>query len=567
MARNPFSFDGVDAGVLFLDGSDDGTVEHRVLGSTAARFSGANWSRAGIVEGERDDFGVTVDASRVVTIAAGLCFVQHSDGVKYGVENRANKTLTLAAPDASLTRVDAVVLTVDTATVTAALAATQGTAGAGNPAAPANSHVLAYVTVPPSGAPTVSLPATRFAIPKGPAAAASSSGGGGSSGRRTIQRPSGNNVAAMFNDRLFTRDATRLWALTPAGGLLEYELGDYGFVRNAVAERSFGGASAGKPLLPYWDAVNGNLWAIKGDRGHIVESDTASRVTTGSSSISLSEIVTGAPVAFADFGNGGGLGVQSGGKYFVVGNSGAGNDVAIAEVSVAVTVGGGSVQLVAGAAGIVEHTANAESPAHFAAPGDGGSILAGFITTADLSFHTQAQNGRVEQWSAAGVKAATFAELPSGSVFGEAFDLARRLIGTGQGRYYIGPAPNHFASLNLTSGTSASAGIISTTSGAAWDAWRAAYENDPFACIQADAGQNAAPPQSYARLIHRATNGQWTTLPAGTVADAVPGGSVGGDVNGIYTLTRIDGTLCYASAELIVPVLNAGDQANFWPYG
>ena len=273
-------------------------------------------------------------------------------------------------------------------------------------------------------------------------------------GTRTIQRPTRANVAVMFNDRLFTRNATRMWALDGSNNLVEYELGDYGFVRNDVANRTFGGSSAGKPLMPYWErGTNGNLWAIKGDRGHIVESDTASRVTTGSSSISLTEIETGAPVTFAAFGNGGGLGIQSGGKYFIVGSSGAGNAVAIAEVSLALTIGGGVVQLVAGSDGIVEHTANAASPITFAAPGDGGSVLAGFITSADLSFHTQAQNGRVEQWSATGTKDATFAAMPSGTVFGEAFDMAVELASAAPpdaSVFYPGRLPNAFVLGNQT---------------------------------------------------------------------------------------------------------------------
>ena len=260
---------------------------------------------------------------------------------------------------------------------------------------PANSLVLAYVSVPVSGDPTVSLPATRFATPKGSAATATTGG------TRTIQRPTRANVAVMFNDRLFTRNATRMWALDGSNNLVEYELGDYGFVRNDVANRTFGGSSAGKPLIPHWDAAGERLYAIKGDRAHVLESATSSEVTTGSSSITLTEIETGAPVTFAAWGNGGAIGVQSGGKTFIVGSSGTGNAVAIAEVSLsAFTATGGTVQLLPSASGIVQHSANVASPITFAAPGDGGSVLAGFITSAgsELS-HASAERagGAVER--------------------------------------------------------------------------------------------------------------------------------------------------------------------------
>ena len=43
--------------------------------------------------------------------------------------------------------------------------------------------------------------------------------------------------------------------------------------------------------------------------------------------------------------------------------------------------------------------------------------------------------------------------------------------------------------------------------------------------------------------------------------------ALGKGVHGIMTLTRIDGVLCYASAELIIPVINPAAQDNFWPYG
>ena len=563
MVRSVFSFDGVDAGVVFIDGNDTGSIRHRLKASYAARAHGANWSRQGVVEGELDDFGVTVDSSRVVTVASGLCYVEHTDGIKYAIVNEANKTLTIPASSGGV-QITAIYVTIDTTTIEASIAQVRAAAGAGNPLVPANSLVLAYVSVPVSGDPTVSLPATRFATPKGSAATATSSGDGGTATavQRTIQRPTRSNVTAMFNDRLFTRNATRMWALDGSNNLVEFELGDYGFVRNDVANRTFGGSSAGKPLLPYWDAANGNLWAIKGDRGHIVESDTASRVTTGSSSISLTEIETGAPVTFAAFGNGGGLGVQSGGKYFIVGSSGAGNDVAIAEVSLALTIGGGVVQLVAGSDGIVEHTANAASPITFAAPGDGGSVLAGFITSADLSFHTQAQNGRVEQWSATGTKDATFASMPSGTVFGEAFDMAESAT---QGTdYRLGPAPNQFFfSSGGLPGPTSDPGLSNVPAG-----WLAAYDANPTLVIlripTSTQGANY-------RVQHR-SGGAWASVDPPPPVEAYPGsgasaGATGSGVQGIMTLTRIDGVLCYASAELIIPVINPAAQDNFWPYG
>ena len=52
MARNEFSFDGVDAGVVLIDGDTAGTIEHRLKASYGARVLGAHYARHGILPDE-----------------------------------------------------------------------------------------------------------------------------------------------------------------------------------------------------------------------------------------------------------------------------------------------------------------------------------------------------------------------------------------------------------------------------------------------------------------------------------------------------------------------------------
>ena len=162
MARNPFSFDGVDAGLVFIDGSTNGEIRHRLQASYGARALGANWSRAGVVRGEADELAVTVTPARIATVAAGMAYVEHSDGIKYCFINAAAKTLSIPVSVGG-TQVTAIYVQIDTTTVLSSIAQVRGAAGAGNPTVPANSLVLAYVTVPVTGNPTVAYPSPRYA--------------------------------------------------------------------------------------------------------------------------------------------------------------------------------------------------------------------------------------------------------------------------------------------------------------------------------------------------------------------------------------------------------------------
>ena len=556
MARNEFSFDGVDAGVVFIDGSDDGSVEHHLKAGDGALALGSPWTRQGIVEGELDDFAVTVNSARVVTIAPGLCFVEHTDGRKYAVVNRANKTLTLGAPG-SAARTDAITMQVDTATITATLAAVAGPDIGGNPDIPANSLVLANVVVPPSGDPTVSLPTTRFAALR---TAAQAAGLGKTEYQALLQRPADFHTVEFYNDRGYTRNPTRKWLLSLTNELHEYKDTPYGWVRDySVAARTFGAGHAGKPLLPYWDAANGNLWAIKGNQGHIVESTTPSRVTTGSASITISLTETGSTLQLSHFGDRRGVGVQSGTNYYVVGNPNGGGRVAIGLATIIGQAQSATVVLTQGSSGSVAlHSANVTAPLQFAAPGDNGSVLAAFHTNGNVDFHAAAANGKVEQWAGDGTKDATTAELPQGNLFGREFDPHNSIA-----RDYLGPTPN---TAQTSGGVGPTLARFNTwLSGNPQSAdWLAAYDADPNALFEF----NGAGLFIYVRR----QGGAWVqvggvfntqtrrTLPT-TPGDAGIGWS------GIYTVMRFDSTLCWASNELIIPVLNPDAQTEFWPYG
>ena len=549
MARNPFSLDGVDGGVLFIDGNVSGSIRHRLKASYAARAHGANWSRHGIVEGELNDFAVTVDASRVVTVASGFCYVEHNDGIKYGVVNEANKTIQLNAPG-SVARTDAIVVTINTTDVEATIVKEDGPNLGGNPATPANSLVLAYVTVPPSGNPTVSLPATRFAVPKGTTTVAGGTSGGGASGRRATQRFSGETSAraVMHNDRLYSRDATKRWLLDGDNNLLEFDLEEYGFVRNDTPARTFGGNSAGRPLMSFWDEANGNLWALKGDRAHIIESDTASRVTTGSSSISLTIVAVNVRWNFDDFGDDRGLGIQSGGRMFVVGNPNGARNALVGEYTIvqpaATTINALSIQ--ANADALVRHTGNVTLPVRLIAAGDAGSILAAWLATADVAnIHTVAQNGRIEQWSGTGVKdAATYAELPEGRrPEGGVFNLAvTRGAATGGAAYELGPPPNYNSQATLTGD---SVQVNNALNGRVPANIRALYDaNSRYVFVQYGSDNNF-------HAYNRQSN-SWTEISPFPIIDNYRGQTGTATVtnpegvNGIFTLTRIDGVLCFS---------------------
>ena len=320
---------------------------------------------------------MTVNASRVASVAPGLALVEHSDGIKYAVVNDAAKTLTLPASSGG-TQITAIYLLLDTTAVQASIGRETAAAGAGNPALPANALLLAYVSVPLSGDPTVSLPATRFAAPKSTAAAAAAEGGGGPSGR-TIQRPGSANVAVMLNDRLFTRNADRLWALQADDSLVEYELGCTALCAAPPPRVPSAARATASPCCPTGTPSTATCGQSRGTAGTSSRArpPAASRRAATASRWSISRPAR--PLTFAAFGDGGAIGVQSGGNYYIVGNSGAGNAVMVAEVSIALTVSGGVVQLTAGANGILQHSANIATPITFAAPGDAAAYLRGLL--------------------------------------------------------------------------------------------------------------------------------------------------------------------------------------------
>ena len=67
-----------------------------------------------MVEGEFDDFGVTVDSSRVVTVASGLCYVEHTDGIKCDRRQRGEHGADDPERAATAMQITAIYVTIDT---------------------------------------------------------------------------------------------------------------------------------------------------------------------------------------------------------------------------------------------------------------------------------------------------------------------------------------------------------------------------------------------------------------------------------------------------------------------
>ena len=571
MARNEFSADGVDVGLVFIDGSDDDTLEHHVKGDYAARALGAVYSRHGVIDGELNNLRVSVNSSRVVTIQTGMAAVEHSNGIKYIYVNTGAKTLTLPTTGSTGTVTHAIVITIDKTAVNATLTSVPGNPGEGNPATPANSLVLAYVSVPETGSPSVSTPATVLATFQATATTITGGGGGSSgTGRRATQRftdEAHRNRVCFYNDRPPTTDATKRWFLNAAGELVEEELDQYGFARNSVANRTWGGNSAGKPILHLYDETNDNRWMIKGNRAHIVESGTESRVTTGSGAITIPDAIEAqARWSFNDFGDDRGFGFRHGGRNLIAGNPNGARGALIAEYTVVFQEASiGAIVITPNTDAILMHTANVTAPLRLIAPGDGGSILMAILSSTNIgTIHTTAQNGRVEQWSSAGVKSAAYAELPEGQVFGEQFNIAlTRGAATGGADYELGPPPNYNSQATLTGD---SVQVNNALNGRVPANIRALYDaNSRYVFVQYGSDNNF-------HAYNRQSN-NWTEISPFPVIDNYRGQTGAATVanpqgtTGIYTITRIDGTICYASSELIIPVINPSAQTDFWPFG
>ena len=589
MVRNEFSFDGVEGEVAFIDGIAN--ADHFVRGDAAAAATGAMYAREGITPDRLNACALSVSSSRVVTVDTGEFCVQHDTSeLFYYVRLSAQKTFTLPAAIGG-TQSTAVIATVNEATATVGLYVTAPSqAGGVDPPTPANSFLLGYIDVPLSGDPSVRVSANRFNQLRQTAVATGGGGGSGTAsnvGTRTIQRNPQANRFAIFNDRQMTRDATKRWRLNADNELLEDELGDYGFIRSSKAAMTFANAANAWAFGSYWDATNGNLWALLftrdsatawGCSGHIVESDTGSRVTTEGNSIAVTFPTPAAtPIVNIEATPDRAVFLQSGSNAYFVLDANDTGQAAIAGVGVIPAATSLTVVTTVSATALVQHTANVTAPLRFVAAGDQGSVLAEFITAADVAFHAQADNGEIEQWSSTGTKSGTSADAPYGVISGENFDL-RTGPGAGQAastRYAMGPVPNRIQSASTAHTLNVLTGALNQIDGRP-TGWLDAYRADEtlvlmlvnWSVIGAGAASRGdisfwhASGNSWAQVSPSepvySSAGERTLAGAGATATNVG--------NGIFTLTRIDGVLCYASGEMIIPVRNRDAQSNFWPY-
>ena len=148
-------------------------------------------------------------------------------------------------------------------------------------------------------------------------------------------------IGLMANDRLFSQNATKIWALTNVSNVItlhEFINRAGNWAEDTSAARTFSGVGSRPILLPYYNSRDEELLAIvvgfspapsttgadsavaatPAIRAHIVEAASAGRVTTGSSAISGTWSGVDNTAPFVQ-----GLGIQSlnGANYWVAGSS------------------------------------------------------------------------------------------------------------------------------------------------------------------------------------------------------------------------------------------------------
>ena len=436
MARNPYSGEGTDLGIAFIRTTPGSGRVHHVRGDYAALAFFGFIGRHGIVPGDRNELACTVNASRVVGIDTGSAWMNQGE-YPILVGNGSVKTRTLDAVG-SLARVDAIVLRYTAATNTVDFAVVKGNEGGGRASTVANLStndlVLAYVTVPATGDPSVAYDANRFFQVTAPATETGAAALTAAGLQRTLQAPASGagqdiNRSVLFNDRGLTRNATNMWALAASSTFQIYEDFGYGFSNVTNVGGDYNVSGSVQFFFDYWDAANGNWWLVAvlldGSNnlraaGRIIESTTASRVTSGYAPLPFPN-PGGAIPANTVVSPTTAYGVQVGDDVVIV-CGGTNSRVAMFSVS----VGGrqaNSLSLVVGNA-LVSHASNANWSVQLAAPGADGTVLAAFNSAADLDFHDSDDNGDIERWNAMGVKQSGSAPLARGNLLGKAFNYA-----------------------------------------------------------------------------------------------------------------------------------------------
>ena len=439
MARNPYGGEGTGTGTAFLRTPIGGTFRQRVRGDYAARLFNGFIERYGIVQGVLNELACTISTSRVVTVATGDCWTNTGEGYPIPYYQDEDKTLTLDAVGTAA-RVDAIVVRYTASTAVIELAVVKGNEGGGRSSTignlQANDQVLAYATVPVTGDPTIQYESTRFMQVTSPQAEGGAAALGVSDIQSTKQRfeDADRGIVSVYNGQNLTQNATKRWFLdsdisTPT--LIEMEDNGYNFARNGVADRTFGDGSI-ICLFGYWDNANSNQWVValmlddSGNtvaRGHIVESATTSRVTTGAAT--PANVGVGGSIPDAVYPDPQFLyGVQQGEQIRIICGSGStGTTAAILNVSVTPTPTSITVVLSPSPVSLAA-AAGATWYATFAGPGANNTVLAAYNVAADQSFHALADNGEIEQWNISSVKQAGVTSSPiRGSIKGQGFDL------------------------------------------------------------------------------------------------------------------------------------------------
>ena len=230
----------------------------------------------------------------------------------------------------------------------------------------------------------------------------------------------------------------------------------------------------------------------------------------------------------------------------------------------------------------------------FVAPAINNGILAIVNSAMDVSFHDMDDNGKVELWNNLIVKQAGTAPAPRGNVLTRAYNLRTRRTGNqirtsvSLGNQQIGPSFGNPTSI-----------IVAQVAGIPDDQvfYDFTFDSDTdtvysftvaqFFALTAVPGGSKTDSQitsqglrigtsdvyvirdsSTANRVLLATLAGTDSFSLGTATLHVRYNSISGVAGGLWTLVRIDNTLCYASADIIVPVLNASTMggAEFFPF-
>lgn len=329
--------------------SKAGVGARSVDGDDLARISASAYATFGVLRGRGDEMLVSQSSGLTIEVGTGTAIVgtidhPHFVHIDQGESGTDTTTLTVAAGGAAA-RVDTVAIRVqdDASFSQADVVILQGTRATAVTQTDTDFYFpLAEINVGVSASSIVDRDITpisnRFASP--PAAEAV--------GLDQIQTlllrtrfTRADVIGLMANDRLYTRNATKIWVLTNTGGTItlhEFVNRAGNWAVDSAAARTFTGVGSRPLLLPYYNSRDEELLAIVVGfspaasatgadsavaatpviKAHILEAASQTRVTTGSGEITGTWSGTDNTIPFIQ-----GLGVQSnnGTSYWVAGTS------------------------------------------------------------------------------------------------------------------------------------------------------------------------------------------------------------------------------------------------------